>query len=295
MRLRNQAIIYGLMIGLLVTGQTAFADERAVSIVEGNIDPTCIEFQCYDPTVITIGVGDTVVWENNDIPAHTIVSGSPFSGQDGAFDSGLILPQKNWKQTFSTTGDFPYFCVLHPWATGTVRVVGTVDVDVTDEETGEVTTTTIIPEQEALPEEKRTVQTLGFIGQKVGDGRDYSMTYITQGSISSSFVSMDSNYILFTFATPAPAGDQILMKLHEEMIINPNFVEVNGVPLTEYNYVKQEQFNVLQFETPVETWEIKVYGTQVVPEFGTIGILILIVSVIAIIGVTAKSKIKMNV
>lgn len=268
----------------------AYAEERGVVIVEGNIDPTCIESQCYDPTVITVAVGDTVVWENQDVPAHTIVSGSPFEGQDGAFDSGLILPNKDWKLTFVTAGDFPYYCVLHPWATGTVRVTAET-VDVIDEETGEVIgTETTAPKTEDLPEEKRKVQSLGFIGQKVGDGRDYMMTYVSQGSIVSSFVNMEENYILFTFSTPAPAGDEILLKLHGEMIQNPNFVEANGVPLTEYNYVKQDQFNVLQLKTPVETWEIKVYGSQVVPEFGAIAWVILAVSIIGIIAVTKKTN-----
>ena len=73
-----------------------------------------------------------------------------------------------------------------------------------DDETGEVignkTVTTNAPITEDLPEEKRSVQSLGFIGQKVGDGRDYLMTYVSQGAIESSFVNTEENYILFTFS-----------------------------------------------------------------------------------------------
>jgi predicted secreted protein with PEFG-CTERM motif len=267
-----------------------FAEERGVVIVEGNISPTCIETQCYDPTTITIAVGDTVVWVNEDVPAHTIVSGSPFDGQDGAFDSGLILPEKTFKQTFVTAGEYPYFCVLHPWATGTVLVSGSgaTEPDAVPVETNSTNTIVVSEPDETVD---RKVQSLGFIGQKVGDGTSYVMTYISQGSIETSFVNQENNFILFTFSTPAPEGDEIIMKLNDKMIINPNFVEVNGVPITDYNYVKQNEFNVLMFKTPVETWEIKVYGTQVVPEFGTIALVILAVAIVSVVIVTRKNPI----
>ncbi len=291
-----------LAIALIFVGGISmtdvFAEERTVKIVLGNIDPTCIETQCYDPTTIKINAGDTVAWTNEDVPAHTIVSGSPYEGQNGAYDSGLILPQKTFRQTFVTEGTYPYYCVLHPWATGTV-IVGTAfvpeTVDVIDEETGVVTTTTTVPvieEVEEAPTTKR-VQNLGFIGQKVGDGTSYLMPYISSGSIGTFKVDQENNFILFTFSTPAPEGDEIIMKLNEKMIINPNFVEVNGVMLDTYNYAKQEQFNVIMFKAPAETWEVKIYGSQVVPEFGTIAMIILAVAVISVVAVTRKVKIPM--
>jgi len=295
---KTNFVLMGVAITLLSLSivPDVFAEEKTVRIIEGNIDPTCIETQCYDPTTITIAVGDTVNWVNEDVPAHTIVSGSPYEGQDGAFDSGLILPEKNFKQTFVTAGDYPYYCVLHPWATGTVRVSGDFvpeTIDVIDEETGEIigNTTTTAPVQEPIPEPDKKVRNLGFIGQKVGDGTSYVMSYISTGKIETSFVNQENNYILFTFSEPAPEGDEIIMKLHEDMIVNPNFVEVNGIQLDSYNYVKQDEYNSLMFRAPAETWEVRIYGTQVVPEFGTVAMMILAVAIVSVIVVSSRSSI----
>lgn len=283
------------MVTLVFLGGVQIADvyaDKEVIILNGNVDPQCIETSCYDKTVITIETGETITWINEDVPAHTIVSGSAFTGQDGGFDSGLILPEKTWDHTFILEGEYPYYCVLHPWATGLVKVTGD-EMPETDE---------MIEEREDLEidtEDNRKVQQLGFIGQKVGDGRDYLMSYISTGSISSSFVNHEDNYILFTFSTPAPVGDEIIMKLKSGMIENPTFVEVNGVPLDSYpngyQYVKQGEDMTLMFKSPVELWEVKIYGTQVVPEFGSLAMMILAVTIISIIAITAKSKIRMNV
>ena len=282
-----------VILGLIFVAMTpnVLAEEYNVSIVDGNIDPVCIETQCYDPTVITINTGDTIVWNNADIPAHTIVSGSAFEGQDGTFDSGLILPEKTFTHTFVNAGDYPYYCVLHPWAEGIVRVTGEPITETTiDEESGEEIVTVIPPIQVPEIDDTRKVQVIGFIGQKVGDGTSYTMSYISTGEIETSFVNQENSFILFTFSTPAPEGDEIIMKLHQDMIVNPNFVEVNGVPITEYNFGKQNEHNVLIFKAPVETWEIKVYGTQVVPEFGTVAMMVLAIGVIAVIVMFSKSS-----
>jgi len=279
---RNK-IIFGILILAFITINNAYAEEHTVKILNGNIDPSCVKTKCYDETTITVLVGDSIVWVNDDIPAHTIVSGTPFEGQDGAFDSGLILPTGNFKHTFTRDGTYPYFCVLHPWATGTVIVLNSPNGN-----------PEVIPE--IIPETPpdiivengttKTIKTLGLIGEKVGSGKSFTMSYISKGDLGKSFVNMDDKFILFTFSTPAPTGDEIIMKLNEEMISKPTFVEVNGVPITDYKYIKQGNFNTLTFTTPAETWEVKIYGSHVVPEFGTMAIILLGVTIVMIIGVT---------
>lgn len=76
----------------------------------------------YDPTDISISVGTTVVWTNNDNAAHTATSGSPEQGISGEFDSDLIPPGEIFEYTFDIAGTRDYFCLLHPWMQGTVTV-----------------------------------------------------------------------------------------------------------------------------------------------------------------------------
>ena len=75
----------------------------------------------YDPEVIQIPVGTTVVWENIDDAMHTVTSGNPQDGADGLFDS-MIAAGDSFKFTFNTPGKEDYFCMVHPWMTGSVEI-----------------------------------------------------------------------------------------------------------------------------------------------------------------------------
>jgi plastocyanin len=76
----------------------------------------------YDPTDISVSIGTTVVWTNNDNAAHTATSGSLEQGISGEFDSDLIPPGGTFEYTFNTADTRDYFCLLHPWMKGTVTV-----------------------------------------------------------------------------------------------------------------------------------------------------------------------------
>ena len=79
---------------------------------------------CYVPSDAAIGAGGTVTWRNNDVSSHTVIGGTSEDGPDGGFDSGLIGPRSSFAHTFAAAGTYPYFCVIHPWMSGTVRVEG---------------------------------------------------------------------------------------------------------------------------------------------------------------------------
>ncbi|MGI0056224.1 MAG: plastocyanin/azurin family copper-binding protein [Nitrosarchaeum sp.] len=75
----------------------------------------------YDPEVIQVPVGTTVIWENTDSVVHTVTS-SPEEGPNGAFDSGMIAAGESFKFAFNTPGKENYFCMVHPWMTGSVEI-----------------------------------------------------------------------------------------------------------------------------------------------------------------------------
>ncbi|MCY4253081.1 MAG: plastocyanin/azurin family copper-binding protein, partial [Thaumarchaeota archaeon] len=95
-----------------------------VTTPEGSGVPGCeAEYTCFIPSAIEVGPGTTVTWENNDIVAHTVTSGSlADGGPDGEFDSGLALGGTTFEHTFDEAGEYPYFCIVHPWMAGTVTV-----------------------------------------------------------------------------------------------------------------------------------------------------------------------------
>jgi len=70
----------------------------------------------YTPNAITVSVGGTVTWTNNDSTSHTSTANG------GAWNSGSIAPGGKFTMTFSAAGSFPYHCSIHPGMVGTVTV-----------------------------------------------------------------------------------------------------------------------------------------------------------------------------
>lgn len=70
----------------------------------------------FNPPSITIHVGQTVVWRNDDSVPHTSTSGTCPGGVCTAmpgWDSGTLNHGQSFSHTFTTAGTFPYFCRIH--------------------------------------------------------------------------------------------------------------------------------------------------------------------------------------
>jgi plastocyanin len=94
-----------------------------VSIPSGTSVPGCEETnECYIPATVSINVGDTVSWPNDDTAAHTVTAGSAADGPNGVFDSSLLIAGGTFEYTFDSSGNYDYYCMVHPWMTGSVKV-----------------------------------------------------------------------------------------------------------------------------------------------------------------------------
>ena len=105
-------------IGVCTPGQVD------VSIPQGSGTPGCENSNsCFIPFQTTVMIGSKVTWHNDDSAAHTVSSGSPRDGLDGNFDSSLFFAGNTFSHTFTQSGSFPYFCLVHPWQTGFILVL----------------------------------------------------------------------------------------------------------------------------------------------------------------------------
>ncbi len=68
------------------------------------------------PATITVAVGSTVTWTNNDSTAHTVTA------DDGSFKSDTLATGATFSQTFATAGTFAYHCSIHTSMKATVTV-----------------------------------------------------------------------------------------------------------------------------------------------------------------------------
>ena len=70
----------------------------------------------FSPRTVTIDVGTTVRWRNNDGREHTVTA------NDRSFDSGMMNVGATFVKTFVQPGTYGYICAIHPDMTGTVAV-----------------------------------------------------------------------------------------------------------------------------------------------------------------------------
>jgi plastocyanin len=80
----------------------------------------------YDPSQLTVKVGDTIAVENKDIAPHTVTNGKdatdPTMGK--LFDTSIINAGDSGEIVAADLdpGEYPYFCSVHPYMTGTLTV-----------------------------------------------------------------------------------------------------------------------------------------------------------------------------
>ena len=95
--------------------------DNNVTIVTGSSSPKNENY--FVPPVLHTSKGAIVTWTNEDSALHTVVSRAHAAGSSfPEFDSEYIGPNDTFKYTFSTAGTFDYYCTLHPFMTGNVKV-----------------------------------------------------------------------------------------------------------------------------------------------------------------------------
>ena len=104
---------------------SAFAEHSMHAVVESaagsGSSQDCVP-DCFIPATVTIGVGGSVEFPNNDNAAHTSTAGTPQDGPSGAWDSSLVMMGASFTTPALEEGEYPYFCMVHPWMEGLVIV-----------------------------------------------------------------------------------------------------------------------------------------------------------------------------
>jgi len=263
MKIQNKAIFLAVLtVGVLSTIiPSAFAAE--VIVPAGSNLPGCEDTnECWLPAEISVGVGETVTWSNVDTAAHTVTSGSAADGPDGVFDSSLFLAGAEFSYTFDAAGEFPYFCMVHPWMAGTV-IVG-----------------------EAMAEEGGIMISIEAEPAAAGETTDVTVTITNMDGSATEHVNYD---------VMATQGSDVI--LDEKGVHDHDGVMTHttmALPLDASSEMPVDvtvTFNGFGIDPPF-TGPIGESNTmQVVPEFGTIAMMILGVSIVSIIALSAKSRV----
>ncbi len=267
------------IFSLIMVTPSAFAAHgeggmsATVENAAGSSTPGC-EPDCFIPSTVVITVGGTVTWDNTDNAAHTSSSGTAADGPDGVFDSSLIMAGGSYSHTFDTAGTFDYFCMVHPWMQGTVIV-----------------------EAEAAhgDDHAEEMEEMGHgddhAAKGIEDLSDQFTASVTSGVIHHIGANADDDTLLVHLFDANDDGE-LKITLNSK-IITP-FDDGSYFVLVDNEEAEFEQMGrTLHIEYGAGAERIEIVGSHVVPEFGTIAMIILAVAIVSIIAITAKTKISL--
>jgi len=280
-----------MVAGLVATTPAAYADHSEVTILpaDGSGVPGCEETAdgCYIPTTATVDVGGVVIMSNTDTVAHTYTSGTPESGPDGIFDTSLLIAGGSFEWSPDTVGEYPYFCIVHPWMMGTIIVqeVGAAEkADDHGDDHGD--------EMMMLSGDEMMM----LSGDATGMLSDGTMVSIWASAPTAG----EAMEISIEFADAEHVNHDISVTQNGEEVLNDEGAhhhEGTGMHTTAPLSSSDPVDITITFQgygvSDPKTGPIgeEVVFTNVVPEFGTIAMMILTVAIISIVAVTAKSRV----
>ena len=281
--------LFGLLaiFSLIAISPSAFAEHgeggmaATVTNAPGSSTPGCeATDDCFMPSTVVIALGGTVTWENTDNAAHTATSGSPSDGPDGVWDSSLMMVNGSYSVTLDEAGTYPYFCMVHPWMQGTVVVEAEDDHgDDHAEEMGH---------SEEMGHDETEEMGHGDDHGGVDNIQDQFTASVTSGVIHHIAANSDDDTLIVHLFDANDDGE-LKITLNKD-IITP-FDDGSYFVLVENEEVDFEQMGrTLHIEYGAGAETIEIVGSHVVPEFGTIAMIILAVAIVSIIAITAKTR-----
>lgn len=88
--------------------EQAAPKEQVAPKEEASATEVKISGSAFVPATVTVAVGTTVTWSNQDSVVHTV------SSQSTLFDSGNLSRGATFSHTFNQPGTFEYRCKIHP-------------------------------------------------------------------------------------------------------------------------------------------------------------------------------------
>ena len=274
-------VLFAIAVGMASMAPTAFADHPEVAIVtvdESGFSQTCAASQggpgCYTPVTATVDVGGVVTMTNTDpTGVHTFTSGTVDGfapSPDGTFDTGVLMSGDAFEWTPTQAGEQPYYCMLHTWMIGTIIV------------------------QEAAAEE--TVDDHGDDhGDEVAEDVELMVMISDSQVMGGTQVELEFNVLHINYDLTATQNGEVVFEetgLHSMDLIATHQIDAVG---SDENPISVEVVSLgIGAPGDEDSWTGpigQVTTAQVVPEFGTIAMMVLAVAIISIVAVTAKSRV----
>lgn len=249
--------VLAAVVLLIPLVSSSFASNIEIDIHTGSSDPN--QHLTFYPPASSAYVGDTIMIGNGDTVPHEVVSGTPGSGPDGKFDSGTLNPGQyySYKLTSGDVSTLSFYDKQYSWMTGTVVVA----------------------------EAPTGYKVVHNVGADAGDGKTtFDVQYQSVKDIISSSINPKDKSVNFVLVGPSDQSSTLVLRLPTGLIDGPFLgVWVDNQITKNFTITQEQGVNVFTIPISAQTEGISVVGGQVVPEFGPIAGLVLVISIIGIV------------
>ena len=280
-------VLFAIAAGMASMAPAAFADHAEVSIItvdESGFSQACAASQggpgCYTPVTATVDVGGVVTMTNTDpTGVHTFTSGTVDGfapSPDGTFDTGVLMSGDAFEWTPTQAGEQPYYCMLHTWMIGTIIV------------------------QEAAAEEHADDHGDDkghddMVHDEVAEDVELMVMISDAQVMGGTQIELEFNVLHLNYDLTATQNGEVVFEekgLHSMELIATHQIDALG---SDENPIDVEVVSLgIGAPGDEDSWTGpvgQVTTAKVVPEFGTIAMMVLAVAIISIVAVTAKSRV----
>jgi len=292
------------VVSLIAIAPSAFAAHHEVTITNapGSSTPGCEDTNsCFIPNPVTVDLGTIVTWSNTDTAAHTATAGTATDGPSGVWDSSLVMANGSFSYTTDTVGTFDYFCMVHPWMAGTLIVedpaVAAAAAAAAEAEAAAADAEAAAAAAEAAAAEAAAADAAAADAAAADAAAAAAMAvpsidaadYISTSGVSVTSITANADDDSVIIAIDAADDGVLSVTLHSKVITA--FDDGTYFVLIDNEEVEFEQSgSSLTIPYGAGNERVEIVGSHVVPEFGTIAMIILAVALVSIIAITAKTR-----
>jgi len=321
-------VLFAIAVGMASMAPTAFADHAEVAIVtvdESGFSQACVDDGCYVPLTATVDVGGVVTMTNTDpTGVHTFTSGTVNGftpSPDGIFDTSVLMSGDSFEWVPESAGEVPYYCMLHTWMIGTIIVqeaaaeehaddhgddhaaeeAAAAEAAAAEAAAAEAAAAEAAAEEAAAAEaaaaEAAEHEAMEHEAMEHDAAEDVELMVMISDSqvMGGTQIELEFNVLHLNYDLTATQNGEIVFEekgLHSMELIATHQIDALG---SDENPIDVEVVSLgIGAPGDEDSWTGpvgQVTTAKVVPEFGTIAMMVLAVAIISIVAVTAKSRV----
>jgi predicted secreted protein with PEFG-CTERM motif len=318
-------VLFAIAAGIVAMTPAAFADHSEVTVtpVAGSSAMGCEETPegCYTPSTATVDLGGVVIFSNTDSMVHTFSAGTP-TGTTGEFETSMVMAGQSYEWTADVLGEIDYFCMVHPWMIGQI-IVQEAGALTAEEAAAEEAAAHAAEEAAAHAAEEAAAHAAEEAAALAAEE--------AAAHAAEEAAALAAEEAAALAAEEAAAEPELIVVITDSAVLDGTQIELDFSELhVNYDIIATQNGEVIFEETGlhsmehIATHQIDAVGSdenpidvevislgigapgneadwtgptgsvataKVVPEFGTIAMMILAVAIISIVAITAKSRV----